>query len=181
MSSSRLDVATFRPNQYKFLCPPSTPSKPDTQLTNLLVDDSKHRQASARRGYQGGWEHQGPSLNLQALPVPVHYHSYLLPVQKLIHFDLLIELHSWIHFLISWASCPASITFALWWWAADFTWEKKDWNFILSNLEFVEISVDISHFRTIKGLKFQWKKGAQSWRGRRRRRSGKRTQHNKNK
>ena len=30
--------------------------------------------ASARRGYQGGWEHQGPSLNLQALPVPVYYH-----------------------------------------------------------------------------------------------------------
>ena len=29
-SSSELDVGTFRPNQYKPLCPPSTPSEPDT-------------------------------------------------------------------------------------------------------------------------------------------------------
>ena len=29
-SSSELDVGTFHPNQYKPLCPPSTPSEPDT-------------------------------------------------------------------------------------------------------------------------------------------------------
>ena len=28
-SSSELDVGMFRPNQYKSLCPPSTPSEPD--------------------------------------------------------------------------------------------------------------------------------------------------------
>ena len=31
-SSSELDVGTFRPNQYKPLCPLSTPSEPDTQI-----------------------------------------------------------------------------------------------------------------------------------------------------
>ena len=31
-SSSELDVGTFRPNQYKPLCPLSTPSKPDAQI-----------------------------------------------------------------------------------------------------------------------------------------------------
>ena len=29
MSNNELDVGTFRPNQYKPLCPPSTPSEPD--------------------------------------------------------------------------------------------------------------------------------------------------------
>ena len=32
MSSSELDVGTFRPNQYKPLCPPSTTSEPDAQI-----------------------------------------------------------------------------------------------------------------------------------------------------
>ena len=31
-SSSELDIGTLRPNQYKPLCPPSTPSKPDAQI-----------------------------------------------------------------------------------------------------------------------------------------------------
>jgi len=44
-SSSRLDVGTFRLNQYKFLCPLSTPSRLEAQITNLLVGDSKHRQS----------------------------------------------------------------------------------------------------------------------------------------
>ena len=43
MSNNRLDIGTFRPNEYKFLCPPSTPSGLDGQITNLLVGDSKHR------------------------------------------------------------------------------------------------------------------------------------------
>jgi len=30
--SSKLDVWTFRPNQYKPLCPPSTPSEPNMQI-----------------------------------------------------------------------------------------------------------------------------------------------------
>ena len=38
-SSSKLDVGTFRPNQYKPLCPPSTPSEPDAQkqIFSLVV------------------------------------------------------------------------------------------------------------------------------------------------
>ena len=31
-STSELDVGTFRSNQYKPLCPPSTPSEPDAQI-----------------------------------------------------------------------------------------------------------------------------------------------------
>ena len=42
-SSSELDVGTFRPNQYKPLCPPSTPSKPDAQIQIYSLVIQKHR------------------------------------------------------------------------------------------------------------------------------------------
>ena len=32
MSSNKLDVGTFCPNEYNPLCPPSTPSEPDAQI-----------------------------------------------------------------------------------------------------------------------------------------------------
>ena len=43
-SSSKLDVGTFRPNQYKPLCPPSTPSEPDAQIQIYSSVVQKHRQ-----------------------------------------------------------------------------------------------------------------------------------------
>ena len=43
-SSSKLDVGTFRPNQYKLLCPPSTPSESDTQIQiySLVIQKYRH-------------------------------------------------------------------------------------------------------------------------------------------
>ena len=43
-SSSELDVGTFRLNQYKLLCPPSTPSVPDAQTQIYSSVVRKHRQ-----------------------------------------------------------------------------------------------------------------------------------------
>ena len=42
-SNSKLDVGTFRPNQYKPLCPPSTPSEPDAQIQIYSSVVRKHR------------------------------------------------------------------------------------------------------------------------------------------
>ena len=42
-SSSELDVGTFRPNQYKLLCPPSTPFGPDAQIQIYSSVVRKHR------------------------------------------------------------------------------------------------------------------------------------------
>ena len=43
-SSSELNVGTFRPNQYKPLCPPNTPSDPDAQIQIYSSVVRKHRQ-----------------------------------------------------------------------------------------------------------------------------------------
>ena len=43
-SSSKLDVGMFRPNQYKPLCPPSTPSELDVQIQIYSSVVRKHRQ-----------------------------------------------------------------------------------------------------------------------------------------
>ena len=42
-SNSELDVGTFRPNQYKPLCPSSTPSDPDVQIQIYSSVVQKHR------------------------------------------------------------------------------------------------------------------------------------------
>ena len=46
--SSKLDVGTFRPNQYKPLCPPCTPSEPDAQIQNYSSVVRKHRHACSQ-------------------------------------------------------------------------------------------------------------------------------------
>ena len=48
-SSNELDVGTFRPNQYKPLCPLSTPSKLDTQIQIYSSVVRKHRQNCSRK------------------------------------------------------------------------------------------------------------------------------------
>ena len=47
-SSNELDKGTFRPNQYKPFCLPSTPSEPDAQIQIYSSVVRKHRQDALR-------------------------------------------------------------------------------------------------------------------------------------